>query len=118
MLAINTFATSLVTLALAFQSAPHLQLRGIILASGSPVEKTLENSRLGCRTADALAEAAKQQSSDKFLMEKLKAGDCKLVPAGNMQIEATSLPGESPAQSCVRPKGSGECWWVLDEFLK
>lgn len=95
-------------------------LAEVLITSSSSAEtwKMLENSRLGCRTADILIDASKQTSPDRYLMDRLKAGDCRLLPVGRVQVEAVSAAGEIPPQSCVKPQGFDICWWVPSEVIR
>lgn len=101
-------------------SAPGPQAGRVIPipASTEPVLRTIENSRLACRTADAFTQAMKQAEGDAYLMSKLKTGECKLLPAGAIRVEAVTPDGQAPAQSCVKPQGYGECWWLPTSYLK
>lgn len=86
--------------------------------------RTLANSRMGCSSPEVLVEARQLEFSggrvaaDKFQLEKLRNGECKLLPSGKAQVEAASPDGQEPKQLCITPVNYGKCWWVPDEFLE
>lgn len=114
----QVFAASVVTLSLTVGPALQHVTSEIALVSATGTEGTLANSRLGCRTVDIWTDAARMGSSDKYLLDKLKAGDCTLLPVGPVRIDESSPEGQASGQSCVRPAGFNSCWWIPDEFLK
>ena len=93
----------------------HPRTEFIPVASTAP-EKILPNSRVGCRTADIWNDAAKMESSDKYLLDKLKTGYCTLLPPGTVRVEKSSSEGQIPALSCVKPVGFKSCWWIRDDL--
>lgn len=101
-------------LAPALENSPAKQLQ----AAATAEWRHLDNSRLGCNSPIIFTEAAKQAAGDTYLMSKLKSGDCKLLPAGKVQVEKTTSAGQLPAQSCIKPEGFGQCFWVPTDFLK
>jgi len=96
---------------------------GVRAAAGSEWQE-LSNSRIGCSSVDVriesqrFAASGKTAAADKLLTDKLRSGDCRMLPAGKVRIEHTSPRDQVPLQSCVRPDGFGACWWVPEEFLK
>lgn len=80
--------------------------------------RTLANSRLGCNSPDVFTEAAKQAASEKYLMSKLKSGDCRLLPAGKVQVEKATPADRQPAQLCVKPEDIDKCWWVPTDSMR
>lgn len=102
----------------------YVALTVVVQAAADSEWQDLSNSRLGCSSvevridAQLLAASGKTAAADKLLTDKLRSGECRMLPAGKVHIERTSPRDQVPLQSCVRPDGFSACWWVPEEYLK